>query len=164
MNPVRGGWLIGLTMVGAMLLAVLNLPGGTPDWLFWLRPDWAVAALFFWSITTPRRVGVFSAWFAGLFFDVLLGPSYALGLHGVCFAATVFIGTQFHVWLQTSHVAQQALVLGVIVLAVQAIKGVVRLLAGVDFSALMPLTALMTILAYLLLRPLLRPLADRYVR
>ena len=165
MNPARGGWLIGLTLVAAMPLAILNVPLVTPEWLFLLRPDWAVGVLFFWAVTAPRRVGVFSAWFVGLFFDVLLGPSYTLGLHGICFAATVFIGSHFHAWLQTTHVVQQALVLGVVVLAVQATKGVARLLAsGIEFSVFISMTALTTMVAYLLLGPPLRRLAERYVR
>ena len=165
MNPANGGWLILLTLIGAMLLAVASLPYAAPDWLMWLRPEWAIAAFFFWSVTTPARVGLFSAWFAGLFFDALLGPSYPLGLHGFCFAATVFIGTQFQPRLQATDGLQQAAVLGAIVLGVQIVKSLARLLlAGVDLSVLLPLPALTTILVYPLLTLVLRPLAERYVR
>ena len=165
MNPTKGGWLIVLTMIGAMLLAVLDFRAGAPDWLTWLRPDWAIATLFFWALTTPARVGIFSAWCTGLFFDVLLGPSHTLGLHGACFAATVFIGTQFHERLRAYSIVQQTLVLGVIVLSVQVTKSLVRLLvADVDLSWLMPTTMLTTMLAYPLLLLALRPLADRLVQ
>lgn len=165
MNPTRGGWLIFLSLVGTMWLAVAALPAGTPDWLAWLRPDWAVAAFFFWAVTAPKRVGMFSAWFVGLFFDALLGPSYGLGLHGAFFAATVAIGKQFQLRLQLYNVMQQAAILAAIVLCVGVAKGLLRsFAAGIDFTMLTAVTGATTMLVYPLLVLLLRPLADRYVR
>jgi len=54
LSPLHGGWLILVSLVAAMVLAVARVEGG-PDWLAWLRPDWAVAVLFFWGVAGNRE-------------------------------------------------------------------------------------------------------------
>ena len=62
MNPTQGGWLILLSLVVALLLAVVHLPESWPQWLGWLRPAWVIMVLFFWVMELPPRVGLVSAW------------------------------------------------------------------------------------------------------
>ena len=131
MNPLHGGWLVLASVVGAMILTVLRLEVG-PDWLAWLRPDWAVAVMFYWGIAAPSRVGPMSAWIVGLFFDVLVaGP---LGLTGICLAFATYIAKRFeerlslYPWLQ-----QMAVVLGIAVL-VQLVRRTTLLLLDTEWS------------------------------
>ncbi|MDE0658883.1 MAG: rod shape-determining protein MreD [Gammaproteobacteria bacterium] len=131
MNPLRGGWLILLSLVGAMVLAVARVDAG-PDWLAWLRPDWAIAVMFYWGVAAPSRVGPMSAWVAGLFFDVLLaGP---LGLTGICLAFATYIAKRLEERLSLYTLWQQmAVVLG-IALVIGLVKRTVLFLLDLEWS------------------------------
>ena len=164
MNPTKGGWLIPLSLLAAMALRIAPLPGEPPEWVGWLRPDWAVALFFYWTVTMPGRTGMLSAWLAGLLFDALLGGSYPLGLHGAGFAFTVFVATALRARLQMYSRRQQAAVVAALVLAVQLFQSSVRLVAlDVDFSVFIALSALVTMLVYPLLAWVLRSPVERFV-
>lgn len=164
MNPTKGGWLIPLSLLVAMALRIATLPGEPPDWVGWLRPDWAVALFFYWTVTMPGRTGMLSAWLAGLLFDALLGGSYPLGLHGAGFAFTVFVATALRPRLQMFSSRQQAAVVAALALGVQLFQSAVRFVAlDVDFSAFIALSALMTMLVYPLLAWVLRSPVERFV-
>ena len=164
MNPAKGGWLIPLSLLAAMALRIAPLPGEPPEWVGWLRPDWAVALFFYWTVTMPGRTGMLSAWLAGLLFDALLGGSYPLGLHGAGFAFTVFVATALRARLQMFSPRQQAAVVAALVLAVQLFQGSVRLIAlDVDFSIFIALSAPATMLVYPLLAWALRSPVERFV-
>ena len=131
MNPLRGGWLVLASLVGAMVLAVARLGAG-PDWLAWFRPDWAIAVMFYWGVAAPSRVGPMSAWVVGLFFDVLVaGP---LGLTGICLAFATYLAKRFEERLSLYTLWQQmAVVLG-IALVVQLVKRTVLFLLDMEWS------------------------------
>lgn len=166
MNPLNGGWLIALTLLGAMVLAVARLPDGAPHWLTWLRPEWGVALLFCWTVAAPARVGMAWAWIAGLFFDALLGPSYPLGIHGACFAFAVFVAAQLHERLRMYNLLQQALVAFFVVLVALLFQGVVRATVTdhVQWTWFLVLPAVTTMLVYPLLAVVVGGLADRFAR
>ena len=162
MSLLRGGWLIALSLLGAMLLAVAHLPGAVPDWLRWLRPDWAVAAIFFWAAAAPERSSLAWCWFAGLPFDALLDEP--LGLNGLGFALAGFIATRLHARLTIYTLAQRAAVVFVVVAIVHVIESLARtafLGHALSWQLLVP--AVTTMLVYPLLEWSLRPLADRFV-
>lgn len=159
MNPLHGGWLILVSLVGAMILAVARVEGG-PDWLVWLRPDWAVAVIFFWGVTTPSRVGPMSAWVVGLFFDVLVaGP---LGLTGICLAFATYIAKRFEERLSLYTVWQQMAVVFGIAAVIQMVKRTVLFLLDIEWSAWAVLgPTLTTALVYPLVALLLSIAAQR---
>lgn len=162
MSFAKGGWLIPLSLLVAMMLAIARLPGEPPQWVSCLRPDWAVALFFYWTLTTPGRTGMFSAWLAGFLFDALL--YYPLGLHGVGFAFAVFAAAALRERLQMYNTLQKASVLAALVLAVQIFQGAVRFVAqDVDLSVFMLLPALTTMLVYPLLAMALRLPVERFV-
>ena len=131
MNPLHGGWLILVSLVGAMVLAVVRVEGG-PDWLTWLRPDWAVAVMFFWGVAAPSRVGPMSAWVAGLFFDVLVaGP---LGLTGICLAFATYIAKRFEERLNLYTVWQQVAAVFGIAAVIQLVKRTALFLLDIEWS------------------------------
>ena len=134
MNPFQGGWLVLVTVIATMILAEVRLPVG-PDWLVWLRPDWAMAVFFFWGVTAPKRVGVVSAWIVGLFFDSLL--AHPLGVNGVCLACATYVAKRYHDRLSLYTVFQQfAVVLGIAAL-VQFVKhSVVVVVFDADWTVL----------------------------
>ena len=131
MNPLQGGWLILLSLVGAMVLAVVRVEAG-PDWLLWFRPDWAVAVMFYWGVCAPSRVGPLSAWIAGLFFDVLVaGP---LGLTGICLAFATYVAKRFHERLSLYTPWQQMAAVLVIGAVVQLVKRAALVMLDIDWS------------------------------
>lgn len=132
MNPLHGGWLILVSLVCAMVLAVARLEG-VPEWLAWLRPDWAVAVMFFWGVTTPSRVGPMSAWVVGLFFDVLVaGP---LGLTGICLAFATYVAKRFEERLSLYTVWQQMAVVFGIAAVISLVRRTVLFLLDIEWSA-----------------------------
>lgn len=131
MNPLHGGWLILASLVAAMVLAVARVEGG-PEWLAWLRPDWAVAVMIFWGIATPSRVGPMSAWVIGLFFDVLIaGP---LGLTGICLAFATYIAKRFEERLSLYTVLQQMAAVFGIAAVIQLVKRTALFLLDIEWS------------------------------
>ena len=131
MNPLHGGWLIFASLVGAMVLAVARVEGG-PEWLAWLRPDWAVAVMFFWGVAAPSRVGAMSAWVVGLFFDVLIaGP---LGLTGICLAFATYIAKRYEERLSLYTVWQQMAVVFGIAAVIQLVKRTTLFLLDIEWS------------------------------
>ena len=131
MNPLHGGWLILVSLVATMVLAVARVEGG-PDWLAWLRPDWAVAVMFFWGVAAPSRVGPMSAWVAGLFFDVLVaGP---LGLTGICLAFATYVAKRFEERLSLYTVWQQMAAVFAIAAIIQLVKRTVLFLLDIEWS------------------------------
>ena len=131
MNPLHGGWLILASLVAAMVLAAARV-GGAPEWLAWLRPDWAVAVMFFWGVAAPSRVGPMSAWVVGLFFDVLVaGP---LGLTGICLAFATYIARRFEERLSLYTLWQQLAVVFGIALVIQLVKRTVLFLLDTEWS------------------------------
>ena len=162
---MRAGWLIPLSLLVAMMLSIVRLPGESPDWVGWLRPDWAVALLFYWTVTTPGRISMFLAWLAGFLFDALLGGSYPFGLHGAGFAFTVFVAAALRERLQMYNSLQRAGVVAALALCVQIFHSAVRFVAlDVDWSVFMPLSALATMLVYPLLALALRTPVERFAR
>ncbi|MDE0038641.1 MAG: rod shape-determining protein MreD [Gammaproteobacteria bacterium] len=159
MSPLHGGWLILVSLVAAMVLAVARVEGG-PDWLAWLRPDWAVAVLFFWGVAAPSRVGPMSAWVVGLFFDVLVaGP---LGLTGICLAFATYIAKRFEERLSLYTVWQQVAVVFGIAAVIQLIKRTALFLLDIEWSTWAVLgPTLTTALVYPLVALLLSFAAQR---
>ena len=145
MNPMKGGWVILLSLLVAMILAVVHLPEGSPDWLGWLRPSWLLLILFFWVMELPHRIGLIAAWFLGLLVDGLLGQP--LGLNGFLLAGFTFVTWRFFERLRMYSVYQQCGVLAALILACELVRGLVLDLAYEQpFSLLVLLTVLSSIL------------------
>lgn len=133
MNPLRGGWFVGLTFFAAAALAVAHLPTGLPDWIGWLRPAWVPLVLFFWILERPHRVGLIGVWAFGLVLDVVL--SEPLGLNGVALTIMAVLGLSAYERLRMINVFQQAAALVLLVLATGLAKGIaVSLAQGAPLS------------------------------
>ncbi len=143
MNPLRGGWLVGVTFFAAATLAVAHLPAGLPDWVGWLRPAWAPLVLFFWIVERPHRIGLISVWAFGLLLDVVL--SEPLGLNGFALVVMAVLGLSAYERLRMINVFQQAAALLLLVLATELAKGIVVSLAqGAPLSGQFVASAMVT--------------------
>jgi rod shape-determining protein MreD len=122
-----------------------------------LVPDFVALVLVFWCIRQPRLVGLGVAWAIGLITDA--GNGVLLGQHALSYSVLAFLG----IWLSRRILwfgpGLQALHIGAMLLAAQAVAVLVRIVAGDTFPgwALVvgPLAGavLWPLVTWLLLRP-----------
>ncbi|PIQ44240.1 MAG: rod shape-determining protein MreD [Gammaproteobacteria bacterium CG11_big_fil_rev_8_21_14_0_20_46_22] len=79
-----------LTLFVAFMLSLVPLPA----WVNWLRPDFVLLVLLFWSISLPYSVSVGYAFIAGLLLDLCYGT--ALGEHALAMIIPVYFACKFH--------------------------------------------------------------------
>lgn len=104
-NEHRGGAVILLSFLIALMLAMIPLPG----WAQELRPHWMLLVLVYWSMAIPTRIGVVIAWIMGLLLDVTYDA--LLGQHALALAIIIFLTLNAHQRLRVYPVWQQALVI-----------------------------------------------------
>lgn len=105
----QGTGAIVATFVVAYILAIVPLP----EWLMAARPAWVPLVLLYWVIAIPHRIGVVSAWCAGLFLDVLLGN--VLGQNAMAMAVIAYVAYLLHLRIRVYPVWQQCLAILVMV-------------------------------------------------
>lgn len=125
-NPGRRTLVFGVTIVIALLLALSPLPA----WAEAARPAWVLMVVVYWSIACPQWFGVASAWCVGLVMDVLLGTM--LGQHALGFALVSAFATRYHLVLRNLAFAQQALVVGGLVVCELLVVASANLAVGLD--------------------------------
>jgi rod shape-determining protein MreD len=95
---------MGLTALFALAvslaLTILPLPASVVP----LRPDWVPVLLLYWSIMTPGRAGLFTAFFMGLALDVLTGA--LLGQHALALVIVVYLSERFHLRIRAFPLSQ----------------------------------------------------------
>ncbi len=123
MNPTQGGWLILLTVMAAMALAVAHLPETWPQWLGWLRPAWVALVVFYWVMELPHRIGLIAAWVLGGLVDVL--QAEPLGLNGLILAAITYVAWRFYERLRMYTLVQQGGVAFLLVLGAEVLRALV---------------------------------------
>lgn len=108
MMPPRqsGAWVIGTSLVAALLLTAMPLP----DWATAWRPAWVAMVLVYWCMALPERVGVGIAWLLGLLIDVLKGTLLGQHAAGLCIVALITV--KHHRRIRVFPLAQQALFVG----------------------------------------------------
>jgi rod shape-determining protein MreD len=111
----RGGWVILVSFLIGYILTVMPLP----DWLHRARPEWIALLLIYWCMALPERVGVFSAWLAGMFQDAL--QFSLLGQHALAYTLLAFLTVKLHQRIRLFPLWQQALVVLVLLMLTQLI-------------------------------------------
>jgi len=92
-----------LTIATAMVLRAMSI---FPDFDEF-NPDWVVLALIYWSIAVPERFGVFSAFWVGLFTDVLTG--HLLGQYALIYSLISYFCIKEHRRMRQFPLPQQCL-------------------------------------------------------
>ena len=95
-------WVILLSFFIAYLLAIVPFP----DWAKNFRPEWVPMVLMYWVMALPYRVGIGSAWFAGLVLDILEGS--ALGLNAMGMVIIAYVTLSLHQRLRMFSLVQQS--------------------------------------------------------
>jgi rod shape-determining protein MreD len=106
----RGGWVIAMSFVVALMLTMLPLP----DWAAYLRPEWATMVLIYWCMALPQRVGTGVGWVVGLFLDVIHGA--VLGQYALALALIAYFTVSLHQRLRIYPLTQQSLIVLMLIL------------------------------------------------
>ena len=109
-----------LAILGSLLIALMLTMIPLPDWVQTYRPAWVPLVLIYWTMALPRTIGVGIAWFLGLYMDAAEGS--LLGQHALGYAITAYISMRLHQRVRIYPLAQQALVVGVILLPYMSIS------------------------------------------
>lgn len=99
-------WVIFLSFFIAYLLAIVPFP----DWAMHYRPEWVPMVLIYWVMALPYRVGIGSAWVAGLVLDILEGST--LGINAMALVIIAYVVLSLHLRMRMfSRLQQSGLVL-----------------------------------------------------
>jgi len=109
----HGGMVVFITFIIALLLTIIPLP----EWLRYVRPDWAGLVLIYWCLALPDRVGVTTGWLTGLLVDLLTGT--LLGQHALSLTVVAWLTLKFHQRVRLFPVWQQALTVLVLLIVHQ---------------------------------------------
>lgn len=151
----RGGGIIVMSFIAAFALTIIPLP----DILQTLSPEFVTLTLIYWCMALPNRVGLGTAWMAGLFLDVFRDT--LLGQHALALTLVAFFIVQLHQRIRVFPLWQQAISVGVLVLIQVAlvlwIKGIMSEKTDI-WTALVPVitTSLFWPPIFLLMRYLRR--------
>ena len=91
-----------VSVLCALALAIIPLP----DLIKPLRPDWAVLAIIYWSLMSPGRIGLLSAFFLGLLLDTLSGA--LLGQHALAMLVVSYLVQRFHLRIRVFPIWQMS--------------------------------------------------------
>ena len=151
----RGGSVILLSFIAAFVLTIIPLPGVIKI----LCPEFVTLTLVYWCMALPNRIGLGTAWIAGLFLDVFRDT--LLGQHALALTLVAFFILQLHQRIRVFPLWQQAISIGVLVLIQVAlvlwIKGIMGEKTEI-WNALLPVitTSLLWPPVFLLMRFLRR--------
>ncbi len=77
LSSPRASWVIAVSYLAALILTIWPLP----HWAELFRPAWVPLVTVYWCLWLPQRVGVITAFVAGLLVDALTGT--LLGEHAL---------------------------------------------------------------------------------
>lgn len=120
----RSRLIILASLLVALVLSILPWP----VWTEQFRPDWLALVLIYWCMALPTRVGVGTAWSAGLTLDVLYGSM--LGENALAKSLIAFLTVRFHLQLRMFPRWQQAVVVLLLVAGNNLLVLWVKHLAG----------------------------------
>lgn len=124
MSRPRRGWIMPVSIILALLLGLLPLPGVLQP----LRPYWLALILAYWVIEAPDSAGLGFAFAVGIIADLMFGG--LLGEQALRLVIMTFILQRFRARLRFFPISQQALVIGVLLLNDRVVTGAVHLALG----------------------------------
>jgi len=120
--------LICATFFAALVLAALPPLPLLPEAAAWARPDWPLLVIVYWALAAPQRVGVMTAWIAGVALDVLHGG--VLGEYGAYYALAAYFAHRGYqrlpmrgMLMQSAFVLAASVAIAVLHFAVQWASG-----------------------------------------
>ncbi|MFA7553728.1 MAG: rod shape-determining protein MreD [Spongiibacteraceae bacterium] len=157
MNSGNGHWVIALTFLVALWLAIFPLP----VWAEEGRPAIVAMVLIYWVIALPTRVGIGVAWFIGLLQDIIEGV--LIGENAFALAIIAYLALILYQRLRMFTPMQQAGVVFVLIGLKQMLCHWVQTLTGTESPNLnFLLPALVSALLWPVLSVFLRLLRRAY--
>ena len=95
--------VVPISLIVGMIMLILPLP----DWVRIYRPDWVALILIYWSMALPKRVGLWTAFIAGLLVDSLLGT--LLVHHALALVVITYLNLNVHLRIRVLSLPQQSL-------------------------------------------------------
>ncbi|WP_310056158.1 rod shape-determining protein MreD [Agrilutibacter niabensis] len=129
MMRTRSPWILPLSLLAALLLALLPVP---PQ-LQGLRPYWLALVLAYWVMEEPDRFGLGFAFLIGLAADLVVGS--VLGEQALRLVVITFILQRFRARLRFFPMSQQALAIGALLLNDRIVTMAVRVTLGEPVQA-----------------------------
>lgn len=152
--PVKQ-WFILLSLAAAFFLNIIPLGDAIGV------PDWVALALAFWSVREPQRLGMGTAFVAGLLMDVAGGS--VMGQHPLAYILLAFAAGGLSRRILWFPLAQQALQVLPLLLGTQLVMLLIRIGTGAEFPGVLYfLSSVVGVLLwhplnYILLLPQYRP-------
>ena len=125
MSRARNGWVLPVSLLLALLLGLVPMPGVLQP----LRPYWLALVLAYWVLEAPDKVGLGVAFLLGLLADLAFGG--LLGEQAMRLVVMAFILDRFRARMRFFPLSQQAVVIGVLLLNDRVISAGLHLLTGV---------------------------------
>jgi rod shape-determining protein MreD len=124
----RGLGIVLLSFFAAFVLSIVSLPEFLPDYLAYARPRWVALVLFYWIMSLPDRVGLGTAWIAGLILDVLQGAQGGLlGQQALALLVVGYIAASSYQRIRMFSVWQQSIIIFVAMSIAELIHFVIDL-------------------------------------
>ncbi|MDQ2701489.1 MAG: rod shape-determining protein MreD [Pseudomonadota bacterium] len=124
MSRQHNAWLLPVSVIAALLLGLLPLPG----WIQPFRPYWLALVLVYWLIEAPDRVGIGFAFLVGIAADLAFGT--LLGEQALRLTVMTFIVQRFRSQLRFFPLTQQALAIAGLLLNDRVVGAAVHLALG----------------------------------
>lgn len=122
MSRDHAQWVLPVSLLAALLLGLVPLP----DMLAPLRPYWLALVVAFWVIEDPDRAGLGFAFAMGVIGDLAFGG--ILGEQALRLTVMAFILQRFRAQVRFFPMAQQALVIGGLLLNDRVVSAAVHLM------------------------------------
>ena len=104
LSPPRGLSVIAGSYLAALILTIWPLP----HWAEMLRPVWVALVTVYWCLWLPQRIGVITAFAAGLLLDALTGT--LLGEHALALVLVAWMALWMHLQVRVFPWWQQCFV------------------------------------------------------
>ena len=108
MSRARNGWVLPVSLLLALLLGLVPLPGMLQP----LRPYWLALVLAYWLLEEHEQVGLGVAFTLGVVADLVFGG--LLGEQAMRLVVMAFILDRFRARMRFFPLSQQAMVIGVL--------------------------------------------------
>jgi len=124
MSRARNGWVLPVSLLLALLLGLVPLPGMLQP----LRPYWLALVLAYWLIEEPDQVGLGVAFTLGVVADLVFGG--LLGEQAMRLVVMAFILDRFRARMRFFPLSQQALVICVLLFNDRVISAAIHVVMG----------------------------------
>ena len=124
MSRARNGWVLPVSLLLALLLGLVPLPGMLQP----LRPYWLALVLAYWLLEEHEQVGLGVAFALGVVADLVFGG--LLGEQAMRLVVMAFILDRFRARMRFFPLSQQALVIGVLLLNDRVISAAIHVVMG----------------------------------